>query len=223
MTGERLAALPLAKIAALPDGLIYQLAYLPRTDLPPLRTLTIRSGRFNETADVTPPQLAASVRVPCPAVGLEGVMGSTTTLEELATAKEREAKDIDATIAEREREFEDEIAEPRAGQIRARLEAKELRKAADRIAARIDKAAGKTPRARPVVAAGAGATIGERIVDFLSRNAEETFDRAAIGEAVGTSPNSVGMVMVKLLNAKLVKRLGHNQYQVAAGRKSKAA
>ncbi|MDX2165703.1 MAG: hypothetical protein SF182_01510 [Deltaproteobacteria bacterium] len=218
MNGAQLAGLSLAKLAQTSDGLIWQLAYHPRPTQGALRSLTIRTGRFGETAEVTPAQLAESVRALCAAVGLEDVMG-TNSLDELAKAKEREAKEIDASIAEREREFELEIAELRAGQIRARLEAKELRKAADRIASRLTRVAGGRPSAR----GGGSMAFADQILEALAAKPNDTFTRPALAEVCGTAPQNLSPVLTKLVQDKRIRRVEHGVYQHAPARKGKAA
>lgn len=218
MNGAQLAALSLGKLAQTSDGLIWQIAYQPRPMQGALLVLTVRTGRFGETADVTPAQLAESMRELSAAVGLEGVMGNTS-LEDLAKAKEREAKDIETAIAEREREFENEIAQLRADQIRARLEAKELRKAADRIATRLTRAAGSGPASRE----GGSMALADQILEVLAAKPNDTFTRPALAEICGTAPQNLSPVLTRLVQNKRIRRVEHGVYQHAPARKGKAA
>ena len=106
----------------------------------PTYRLRVRTAAGEKATDVTRAEVPVRIAELCTRLGLEGVaMSEGIDLTTLAKARAAKLTEIDREIAEREREFEAEIATLRQQRRRLVIEARELDKALARVEASLGK------------------------------------------------------------------------------------
>ncbi|MEO8604148.1 MAG: type IV toxin-antitoxin system AbiEi family antitoxin domain-containing protein [bacterium] len=198
MTGAGvITTLPLAAIAETSDGLTWSLTFIKRPFRAPMMELTVRGGRLsnqgpvNETAELTREQLAASIRDLCAAVGLAVSSSRPQAPPPSAPSAELSAEPV-AVAPVVERPRRERPPPSKYGPPR------------------------RAPDAPPTQG-----SVEASILELLTADPGEAFDRTDIAEFCGKSPNGLGSVLHALVRRGVIQRIRHGRYQLAPKTKGK--
>jgi len=193
--------LPLATLATSPDGLEWSLGVVPRIGHDQLFCLWIRHGQTgrwivgDRREIVSGLQAAKSLRALADALGVEGIRMSTDLMA-LADEKESELAEVDK-----------EIATLTSRRQLLGLEAKEIRRAATRLA-QLRQGGGLSS-----TKGDRAPSVKDRIVSLLEQDAKKKLRAREVAAALGLHPQAASVAMSTLATDGRIRRVDQGLYQ----------